>query len=207
MFNVLRDEGTATRCASNLSVNWERPFQGSSSAIFWKITLHGDSAAYNASQFNEQPNFGLRHNIDTATAQPGVAVDFSWPFMRDSGSWGTQLIEPKLQLVLQPREQATVSFSEGAGNEDSLSFEFSDANLFGFNRFSGIDRLEGNSRINAALHSAWYFGTGTLLDGLIGQSYPGRRGQYVPGLLGVATTRVSDIVARATLSPTQVASM
>jgi LPS-assembly protein len=196
-FNVIRDDGTNTR-RINLSMNWERPFQGPLGDL-WKITLHEDSAGYDASQFDLQPNFGLRHNLDTARAEPGVAVDFSWPWMRDSGSWGTQLIEPKLQVILQPRE--------GAGqlqkypNEDSLDFEFSDMNLFGFNRFLGIDRLEGDSRLNAALHGAWYLG-GTAFDTLIGQSYQVGKDNLFPESSGLHD-QVSDIVARAQLSPTK----
>jgi LPS-assembly protein len=196
LFNVIRDEGTNTRRAG-LSVNWERPFQGPVGDL-WKVTLHADAAAYDASQFNEQPNYGLRRNIDTAHAQPGVAVDVTWPWMRDSGVWGTQLIEPHLQLVVQPRT--------GAGqlsripNEDSLSFEFSDANLFGFNRFMGIDRLEGDSRLNAALHGAWYLG-GTVIDGLVGQSYQVGTDNLFPASSGLHD-QVSDIVARASFSPT-----
>ena len=71
-FNVIRDVGTNTQRA-NLSATWERPFEGSVGDL-WKITFHGDSAAYNASQFNESPNYGLRHNIDTAQGQAGVAA-------------------------------------------------------------------------------------------------------------------------------------
>jgi LPS-assembly protein len=197
VFNVIRDDGTNTRRA-NLSLDWERPFQGLVGDL-WKITLHGDAAAYNASQFNEQPNFGVLRNIDTAQAQPGVAVDFSWPWMRDSGSWGTQLIEPKLQLILQPRTGA--SQLAKIPNEDSLAFEFSDANLFGFNRFLGIDRLEGDSRINAAMHGAWFLG-GTVIDGLVGQSYQAGPDSLFPASSGLHDT-VSDIVARASFTPTK----
>jgi LPS-assembly protein len=196
MFNVIRDDGTNTRRA-NLTLNWERPFQGPVGDL-WKITLHGDAAAYDASQLNEQPNYALRHNIDTAQAQPGVAVDVSWPWMRDSGSWGTQLIEPHLQLVLQPRTGD--SQFERIPDEDSLGFEFSDANLFGFNRFLGIDRLEGDSRLNAALHGAWYLG-GTVIDGLVGQSYQAGVDNMFPQASGLHDT-VSDIVARVSFSPT-----
>ena len=197
VFNVVRTSGTNTRRA-NLTLNWERPFQGAVGDL-WKITVHGDAAAYAASQFNEQPNYGLRHNIDTAQAQPGVAVDVSWPWMRDAGSWGTQLIEPKLQLVVQPRTGD--SQLARIPNEDSLSFEFSDANLFGFNRFQGIDRLEGGTRLNAALHGAWYLG-GTLLDGLVGQSYQTGPDNMFPASSGLHDT-VSDIVARASFTPTR----
>jgi LPS-assembly protein len=197
VFNVVRDDGTNTRRA-NLTLDWERPFQGFWGDL-WKITLHGDSAAYDASQFNEQPNYGLRRNIDTAQAQPGVAVDFSWPLMRDSGTWGTQLIEPKLQLVVQPRTGDS-QFAR-IPNEDSLGFEFSDANLFGFNRFLGTDRLEGGTRLNAALHGAWYLG-GTLLDGLVGQSYQTAPDNMFPTSSGLHDT-VSDIVARASFTPSR----
>jgi LPS-assembly protein len=196
-FNVIRNEGTNTRRA-NLTVNWERPFQGPVGDV-WKITLHGDADAYDASQFEQQPNYGLRHAIDTAQAQPGVAVDVSWPWMRDSGTWGTQLIEPKLQLVVQPRTGDS-QFSR-IPNEDSLSTEFSDANLFGFNRFLGTDRLEGGTRLNAALHGAWYL-NGTLLDGLVGQSYQTGTDNMFPVSSGLHDT-VSDIVARASFSPTR----
>ncbi|MGD0429689.1 MAG: LPS assembly protein LptD [Acetobacteraceae bacterium] len=196
-FNVIRDVGTNTQRA-NLSATWERPFEGSVGDL-WKITFHGDSAAYNASQFNESPNYGLRHNIDTAQGQAGVAVDFSWPWMRDSGDWGTQLIEPRLQLVVQPRTGD--SQIAKIPNEDSLEFEFSDANLFGFNRFTGIDRLEGGTRLNAALHSAWYLG-GTLLDAFIGQSYQTATDNLFPALSGLHDP-VSDIVARVSFTPSK----
>ena len=195
VFNVIRSDGTNTRRA-NLTLNWERPFQGEYGDL-WKITLHGDSAAYDASLLNKQPNYAIRHNIDTAQAQPDLAVDFSWPWMRDSGRWGTQLIEPKIQLIVSPRTGD--SQLAKIPNEDSLSFEFSDANLFGFNRFLGVDRLEGGTRLNAALHGAWYLG-GTLLDGLVGQSYQTGTDNLFPVVSGLHDS-VSDIVARASFTP------
>jgi LPS-assembly protein len=195
MFNVIRDQGANTRRV-NLTANWERPFQGAVGDL-WKITLHGDSAAYDASRFDQEPNYGLRHETDTAHAQPGIGVDFRWPWMRDSGSWGTQLIEPMLQLIVSPRTGDS-QFAH-IPNEDSFSFEFSDANLFGFNRFSGVDRLEGGTRLNAALHGAWYLG-GTALDALAGQSYQAGTDNMFPAASGLHDS-VSDIVTRVSLAP------
>jgi len=194
-FNVLRTDGTNTRRV-NLTVNWERPFVGELGDL-WKITLHGDAAAYDASAFNQQPNYGTFSNVETARALPQVAVDFRWPFMRDSGDWGTQVIEPRLQLVIAP--QTGDSQNDKYPNEDSLDFEFTDANLFGFNRFPGIDRLEGGVRLNAALHGTWYLG-GTTFDGFIGQSYRDTKNYLFPEYTGLQG-QVSDIVARATFSP------
>jgi LPS-assembly protein len=196
-FNVIRTTGTNTRRAA-LTMEWERPFTGMLGDL-WKITLHGDAAAYNASQFNELPNWASKTNIDSARGLPQMAVDFRWPFARDGGAWGNQLIEPLVQVILAP--QVGDSQNQRYPNEDSLDFEFTDANLFGFNRFPGIDRLEGGVRANVALHSAWYLG-GTTFDGLIGQSYRTNKDNVFPEASGLHN-QVSDIVARATVAPTE----
>ena len=196
-FNVIRTDGTSTRRAS-LTMDWERPFVGLLGDQ-WKITFHGDAAAYNASDVNELPNFSSVRNIDTARALPQMAVDFRWPFARYSGSWGTQLIEPIAQLVIAP--QTGDSQLTKIPNEDSMDFEFTDANLFGFNRFTGIDRLDGGVRANVALHGAWYLG-GTTFDGLIGQSYRTTKDDLFPEASGLHN-QVSDVVARGTFAPTK----
>ncbi|HEX2942376.1 MAG TPA: LPS assembly protein LptD, partial [Rhodopila sp.] len=196
-FNIIRSVGTSTRRAA-MTVNYERPFMGYLGDQ-WKITLHGDAAAYDASAFNGLPNYGPYSHINDARALPQVAFDFRWPFSRDSGAWGTQLIEPIAQLVVAP--QAGDSQLVRYPNEDSLDFEFTDTNLFGFNRFPGIDRLDGGVRLNAALHGAWYLG-GTTFDGLVGQSYRTTKDNLFPVSSGLYD-QVSDIVARATFAPTQ----
>jgi LPS-assembly protein len=195
-FNLIRSTGTNTRRGS-LTAQWERPFMGMLGDQ-WKITLHGDAAAYNASEFNELPNFGPKGNVGAARALPQLAVDVRWPFARDSGAWGTQLIEPIAQLIVAP--QAGDSQMRRYPNEDSLDFEFTDANLFGFNRFPGIDRQEGGVRANVGLHGAWYLG-GVTFDGLIGQSYRTNKDNLFPEASGLHD-EVSDIVARASFTPT-----
>jgi LPS-assembly protein len=195
-FNVMRADGTDTRRAA-FTVNWSRPFVGALGDL-WKVTLHNDAIAYDANAFNEQPNFGPKSQVNTARAQPQAALDFRWPFMRNSGEWGTQLIEPIAQIVVGP--QTGDSQNTKYPNEDSLDLEFSDANLFGFNRFPGVDRLDGGERANVALHGAWYLG-GTTFDGLIGQSYRTTTNNLFPENSGLHD-QVSDVVARASLAPT-----
>jgi LPS-assembly protein len=160
--------------------------------------VHGDAIGYNASNFNEQPNFGAHNNVDAARGLPQLGVTFHWPFARNSGTWGTQVIEPELQLIAAPREGD--SQIDKYPNEDSLAFEFTDANLFGWNRFQGVDRLEGGVRLNAALHGAWYLG-GTTFDGMIGQSYRDSKDNLFPEYTGLHD-QVSDIVARVSAAPT-----
>jgi len=196
MFNVIRDDGTDTRRA-DLIGEWDRPFTGDLGDL-WTVKLHVDSAAYDASQMNEQPNFADVSQVSDARALPQAALDFRWPFERDSGAWGTQLIEPMAEIIVGPNEGG--SQLNKYPNEDSLDLSFSDANLFGFNRFGGIDRLQGGSRVNVALHGAWYL-AGTALDGLIGQSYNSTRSPWLPSYSGLQDN-VSDVVGRLSFTPT-----
>ncbi|MGE0225932.1 MAG: LPS-assembly protein LptD [Acetobacteraceae bacterium] len=196
-FNVLRSDGTSTRRAQ-LTASWERPFTGALGDL-WKVTLRGDAIGYDASHLNDQPNFSQLNNTTAARALPQAAVDFRWPFMRSAGAWGTQLVEPMVQVIMAP--QVGDSQTWRYPNEDSLDWEFTDANLFGFNRFPGVDRLEGGVRANVALHGAWYMG-GTAFDGLIGQSYRTTKNYSFPAASGLQD-QVSDVVVRGTFAPTR----
>lgn len=195
-FNVLRQIGTNDQRAS-LSLNWERPGIGAFGDI-WKLTLHADSEAYNADDLNQEPNFAPVDNADTARALPTAALEMRWPLLRDSTSLGSQLIEPIAQLIIAPNTGS--SGYRNVPNEDSVAPEFTDANLFALNRFSGIDRLEGGVRANLGLHTAWYFPGGAVFDGLVGQSYREHRDDTFPAYVGL-NDHVSDIVARAYFAP------
>ncbi|MBV8093570.1 MAG: LPS-assembly protein LptD [Acetobacteraceae bacterium] len=195
-FNVLRPVGTNTRRAG-LTLNWERPFTGYLGDL-WQITLHSDSALYNATQTNEQPNFFTHNSVSDGRAFPQAALDFRWPFLRDSGSWGTQIIEPRAQVVTAPN--AGDSQFNKYPNEDSFDFQLTDMTLFGFNRFSGIDRLQGGTRVNYAMHGAWYL-NGVALDGLAGQSYQTEVNPLFPFGSGL-NRHLSDYVGRVTFTPT-----
>lgn len=195
-FNVIRSSGTSTRRAS-LSANYDLPLTGMLGDQ-WKLTLHGDSEAYDAANLNQVPNFGSSRAVDTARGLPQAAIEVRWPFARDSGAWGSQLIEPIAQVIVAP--QSGDSQNRRFPNEDSLDFEFTDANLFSLNRFDGTDRLEGGIRANVGLHGAWYLG-GTTFDGLVGQSYRTTQDNLFPVASGLHN-KVSDVVARATFSPT-----
>jgi LPS-assembly protein len=85
-------------------------------------------------------------------------------------------------------------------NEDSLDFEFTDATLFSLNRFYGIDRLEGGTRANVALHGAWFFPNGQQIDGQIGQGYRTSPDPAFPVGSGLNGTR-TDVVSHLTYMP------
>ena len=132
----------AARAASRS--NWSRPFVGALGDL-WKVTLHGDATGYNANAASTSSRTSApMSQVDAARALPQAALDFRWPFMRDSGAWGTQLIEPIAQIVVGAAGRRQPG-STSIPNEDSLDLEFTDANLFGFNRFPG-DRPAGRRR-------------------------------------------------------------
>jgi len=205
-FNVVRDLGTNTQRVS-LGANWERPFNGAYGDL-WKLVLHADSAAYSVRGLDQEPSWGPTNAADHAQGMPTAALELHWPFQRDAGAWGTQLVEPIAQLIAAPNGSSySVAGASGAlhgssliPNEDSLDYEFTDASLFSLNRFYGIDRLEGGMRANVALHAAWFFPNGQQVDGLIGQGYRTHTDAAFPVASGLSGTS-TDVVSHLTYMP------
>lgn len=194
-FNVMRDQGTNTQ-RGRLSLNWDRPYVGALGDL-WTVTLHVDSAAYSASKFNEQPNYGAYSKVNSAQAMPTAALMLRWPFARDAGSWGSQVIEPMAQIILAPNGSSYINTK--IPDEDSLDLDFTDANLFALNRFAGVDRLEGGPRANVAMHGAWYSPAGTF-DALIGEGFRLQRDDAFPVGSGLDGTQ-TDIVSHVSWTP------
>lgn len=199
LLNILRTEGTTTRRA-HLSVGWERPTIDRLGGV-WNLMLRLGSAAYTASQFDELPNYAAIRRANAAQAMPTVALNWRWPLLRDAGDWGTQVVEPILQVAAGPRSVTYLRSRTRIPNEDSFDLEFTDANLFALNRFPGIDRQEGGLRAAGALRGAWTFPSGARLEGLVGQSWRVQRELAFPAASGLRDT-ASDVVSRATLNPT-----
>lgn len=166
-FDVLRNEGTnAQQLGARLQ--WDRPFAGLLGERYL-LTAQVEGSVFQASVLNGQPNY---QNVPQATgghALPQVALKMNWPFLRDAGSLGTQIVEPIVQVIAAP--QSGNALHDHLLNEDSLSYEFTDATLFSLNRFGGFDRFDGGVRVNAALHGNWTFRGGQVLDGVIGDSW------------------------------------
>lgn len=100
------------------------------------------------------------------TATPIAAVDFRWPLMARDGL-DSHLFEPVAQLVYRGSGTTNV----GITNDDAQSFVFDTANLFSYNRFTGIDRQETGLRANIGGHYLGSFSDGSWLDLVAGQSF------------------------------------
>jgi LPS-assembly protein len=195
-FNVLRGNGTNTERLA-LSANWDRPAIGRLGDV-WDVSLHLDTAAYSAHRLDEQPNFATADNASTLQAMPTVGVMLHWPFRRNAGDWGTQLIEPITQLLAAPNNSKYIDSL--IPDEDSLDLEFTDANLFSINRFNGVDRLEGGMRANVALHAEWLFPSGAAVDALVGQAFQLKKNLAFAANSGLQNTS-SDIVSHLSWTP------
>ncbi|MFN0114133.1 MAG: LPS-assembly protein LptD [Paracoccaceae bacterium] len=73
---------------------------------------------------------------------PTAAIELRWPWVRGGKGGVTQVIEPVAQLVWSPDS------TEPVPNEDSVSVEFDEGNLFALNRFPGADAYEAGLRAN-----------------------------------------------------------
>lgn len=196
-FATYRDRGTDTQRAA-VRLGYSLPMADRLGGL-WTLRALSDLAAYGYSDLSDSPNYSLTgNNGGTARGNIRAALDWRMPFIRPAGEYGHQVIEPRIQVVGGP----VTGRQSGVPNEDSIDFEFTDANLFNLNRFGGRDRQEGGTRVDYALRGAWYFPNGGLIEGLAGASYRTQRegGPFYAGS-GVEN-RASDYVARARVMPT-----
>jgi LPS-assembly protein len=199
LLSIMRTEGSSTRRA-RLSATWERPEIDRLGGV-WNLMLRLDSAAYAANQFDQLPNFAALRQTNASQAMPTMALNWRLPLVRRAGEWGTQVVEPILQVAAGPRGASYLRSRVRIPNEDSFDFEFSEANLFALNRFPGVDRLEGGVRAAGALRGAWTFPSGAKLEGLVGQSWRLQRDTAFPAATGLRDT-ASDIVSKVAFTPT-----
>ncbi len=79
-------------------------------------------------------------------AAPTLAGELRWPLVRHTGS-AAHVIEPIAQVVYV----RALEDQNEIPNEDSQLPEFDETNLFSFNRFPGLDRLETGLRANLGI--------------------------------------------------------
>jgi LPS-assembly protein len=196
LLGISRDIGSSTQRLSS-RVSWQRPETDRFGGL-WTVKFQADGLAYRAQGLQEPPTFLPEANGDRLNGNIRAALDWRMPFVRYAGNWGSQTIEPHVQIVTGPR----VGPQRRVPNEDSIDFEFTDANLFALNRFTGRDRQEGGTRIDTALRAAWDFPNGGQIEGLIGRSFRFDDQVSSPYAGSGLDRRASDYVARLRIAPT-----
>ncbi len=198
----LTTNGTDTQRFS-LSGSWEKPYTsrwGDVLTVFSEVRGDFYYTTDNETQVGtlevtnpegvrvEQPI--VRSDDVTQSRFLGAAgVDWRWPWVASSGET-RHVIEPIVQLIYSPYG----GNPEDIPNEDSVSFEFDDTNLFGLNKFPGLDRWEDGPRANVGLRFATY-GRNLSMGMLVGQTLRLRDQTDFPPGSGVGE-QSSDYVGR-----------
>jgi LPS-assembly protein len=195
----MRTDGRDTRRVSG-TLGWERsvvePLGG-------RVTLKGvtnvDAYSYQDTVDGEdviRPRNRPAESGQTARVFPQAAVEYGYPLTRST--WlGTEVIEPRVQLVVGPNG----GNSSRIPNETSRTFDFTAGNLFALDRIPGRDRVSSGQRVDYGLEYTYTTpkGQGTA-SALVGQSYRINSDDTLPDTVG-GDREFSDIVGRLTVSP------
>jgi LPS-assembly protein len=209
ILDIVREVGTQTRRLS-LGSEWNRTFRdGIGGQYNFSAGVRGDGYSINnlspvsnpdlPSAFfsvDKQPAVApTATNLVTGRAFPQVGLVWSYPWVH-RGEELTELIEPIAAGFAGPSS----GNRRNIPNEDSLSFNFSDSDLFRRDRLAGYDILDTGQRIDYGTKLGLYDKEGGSYRLLIGQSYRAQPNTFLP-LGSGAENRLSDVVGRAVLSP------
>jgi LPS-assembly protein len=97
---------------------------------------------------------------------PSAGFDMRYPFLANY-SFGQSIISPVFQLIAAADETETDSI----GNEDAITLNFDHTSLFLDDRFTGFDRYEGGTRINAGLTYSFLGANGGFVRASAGESF------------------------------------
>ena len=187
-----RVEGSDTQRLS-ARADWRLPMVGAIGDLYTlQAGLWGD--AYHVNDF--KPETGADHVTGfTGRMFPQASLQARLPLVRD-GERYSQVIEPIAEAAIAP----DIGNSRRIPDEDSQDVEFDDTNVFGFERFPGLDRVEEGPRLNYGF--AW----SVLGDNDIGarvfagQSYHFLNDRLFPEGSGLENN-LSDLVAAVDLAP------
>ncbi len=138
---------------------------------------------------------GNAYNGAAFRIRPQVTLDWRWPFAKRHGGI-TEVIEPIAQATISPYGGNSYKMA----NEDSQDFDFSNANLFSANRFTGFDKVESGPRANYGLKWGVYGEHGGSTTAMLGQSYRLKKDDTFRQGSGLEN-HFSDYVGKVQMSP------
>jgi LPS-assembly protein len=209
MLDIVREVGTQTRRLS-LGSEWDRNFQdGLGGQYRFSASVRGDG--YSIANLSNVSNPELPSAFFPVDGQPPLAPtarDFvtGRTFPQLGLVWGYPLIHRGESMTEQIEPIVGGFVAPSSGNrrnipdEDSLSFSFSDTDLFRRDRLAGYDILDTGQRVDYGTKLGLYDKDGGSYRLLVGQSYRAQPNPFLPPGSG-AEKRLSDVVGRLVLSP------
>jgi len=209
ILDIVREVGTQTRRLSAGS-EWNRKFNDPLGGQYnFSIGARGDgysidglSAVSNPElpsaffpQNGQPPLAPTPTSFVTGRTFPQAGLVWSYPWVRRDGDT-TRLIEPIVGGFAAPSS----GNRRNIPNEDSLSFQLYDTDLFRRDRLAGYDILDTGQRVDYGTKLGYYEKEGGSYRLLIGQSYRAQPNPFLPPGSG-AEKRLSDVVGRVVLSP------
>ena len=180
---LTRDEGTDDqRATAEVRMRW--PFIAlDGQLITFQADVRGD--VYHIDNTTTLPSSGNY----VERGMPYIALDWRWPFVANSGR-GSFVFEPIAQAVYAPYG----GNPPGLPNEDSVSLELDENNLFSFDQLPGYDIVEGGPRFNTGFRADAIFPIAHL-EALVGESFRLKPDPIFAADSGLSGTQ-SDIVGR-----------
>ncbi|MCK5042279.1 MAG: LPS assembly protein LptD, partial [Sphingomonadales bacterium] len=143
----------------------------------------------NEAELADDPAFAGINGTD-GRFLPQLSLRLNWPFIQ-VGKDHSQIIEPIVDIIGAPQQTP----SDAIPLEDSRTFELSDSNIYSDNRFPGIDRYEGGTRINYGVR--WQLNSGRFnSEVFVAQSYRLSNEESFFGAGSGLEGKFSDIVGR-----------
>lgn len=140
---------------ASLSADWQR---GWTLASGMQVATLGELAL---DYYGVADDSGFPDPVTRTT--PFGAVELRWPMAKQGGDGASYLLEPVIQLVWSKSSGGTPP------NEDSLSVEFDEGNLYSLSRFSGTDEREEGFRANIGLTWTRFDADGWSMAGTLGR--------------------------------------
>ncbi|MGC6511680.1 MAG: LPS-assembly protein LptD [Parvibaculales bacterium] len=194
VMGLTRDVGTDMSRAV-VSGRWERGFTSQGGHLLSTFAEIRADAYQAKKHFNPETNEPYDDNVQTRGIGY-VGAKWSYPLVRLDDKL-TQTIEPIAQLIVSPNKKNDPSIP----NEDSLSIDFDNTNLFEISRYAGLDLVESGSRADFGLRYSARFESGQHASVFVGQSLRRRKNELVGRSTGLED-RESDYVVEFNAAPT-----
>ena len=184
-----RDEGESDQRLT-AELNYRLPFiTDNGQQLTFEADARGD--LYHISNANplDLPDMPQDNQFITR-GLPYIAMDWRWPFIKQSSRSVSYVISPIVQVIAEPYG----GVQPGIPDEDSTAFEFNDEDIFSFDPLPGYDLAETGPRANAGFLAKAYF-TGGSVDTVIGQSFQLKPDPIFPQGSGLSGS-ISDFIGR-----------